>query len=78
VTLSIGNIPNHNHDIEYKTTTTKGGIWGSGNNNGGNYGWDYGTKGYAYAMSIVNYPGLSAVTIPTPLSYGVVYYIAAN
>jgi hypothetical protein len=29
-------------------------------------------------MSIVNYPGLSAVTIPTPLSYGVVYYIAAN
>lgn len=78
MTLSRTNIPNHSHNIEYRTSTTKGGIWGGSGNNAGNYGWEGGIQGYAYTTGIQGYTAQTNVTIPTPLSYGVVYYIAAN
>lgn len=38
ITLAEANLPSHCHDINYNTSGNKGGIWGSGNFTGGNFG----------------------------------------
>ena len=68
VSIAVSNLPSHNHNILFShSTTADGGIWGSSNVDGGNFGGGggyFGTSGYAYTA----YTGSgNAINVPLPV-----------
>ena len=77
-TLNNTQLPNHNHQILYNVgTSNDGGIWGGRGEDAGNYGDISGLSGFA---STANFGGGQPVnlTVPTPPSYTINYYICCK
>jgi len=72
-------LPRHNHSIYYNTSGVNGGVWGSGNNTGGNYGNpDSGVASYAYTSYAGGPSNPMSTLTPYVPSYSANYYIAMN
>ena len=71
-------MPNHSHNILYNGSGAKFGLWGSASTTGGNFGNpNQGASGYAYT-SLQGGGQPVNLTIPTPPSYTINYYIYAG
>lgn len=79
-TLDASNLPRHNHDIYYNNTgDVKGGIWGTNNANGGNYGYSVAGNGTYAKTAPAGYDVTTkTVTLPIPPSVVVYYYVCAK